>query len=249
MIKVKDRNFFDRLTNSNYEFEIHCDNCNCITPARGEIGLDGITDQRQGNDDIEVICNSCFNKGLSNFRAEDYRHRAGYLYSRPNTTQKRSCSLCNETLPNADSSIKVVNQTQKFICNNCAHTSHPDDKHSYFPNTDWGVCSKCGTLRLGKRSNRKYWSISNSGPSITVPVCTANYPNSYNCNHEFVFIEDFTKDESSVKRMKKHELLAAPGEILTRADFIYGTCGYKLYWCKKCGEIKRELPSWHHKFL
>lgn len=249
MIKVKDRTFLQKLANSSYVFEIYCDNCNCQTHAGGEIGLDGLFVQLHGNNDIEVICNACFKKGLSNFRAEEYRHRAGILHSRPQIPQDRSCSLCNESLPNATSGLNVINSTQKFICNDCAHTSHPDDKHSYFPDTDWGVCSSCGTLRLGSRHNRKYWSISDIYPTNSVPICQKNYTDRYNCNHDFIFVEDFTKEKSTVKRMKKHEMLAAPGEILTRADFIYGTCGYKLFWCKKCGEIKRELPSWHHKFL
>ncbi len=250
MIKVKERTFLQKLANSPYVFEIDCDNCNCQTHAGGEIGLDGLFVQLYGNHDIEVICNSCFNKGLSNFRAEDYQHRAGILHSRPKIPQERSCSLCNEILPNATSGLEVINLTQKFICNECAHTSHPDDKHSYFPNTDWGVCS-CGTLRLGNRGNRKYWSLSNSEPSATIPFCSAKFINKYSCDHDFVYIEDFTKDQSSVKKMKKSELrqFGAPGEFITRADFIYGTCGYKLFWCKKCGETKRELPDWHYKFL
>lgn len=250
MIKIKPKNFILGLIQEK-EFEIYCDCCNSLTKAGGHILSNGTIVQLYGDRDTEVICNTCFNKGLSNFRHEDYKNHAGLIHSTPQRSRERSCALCNQSLLNNSYDIKEINLSQKFVCLTCAYKSHPDDKHSYFPNTSWGVCSKCGTLRTDEHNGRKYWSRMDEQPSSTIPKCIENPISKYRCNHQFIFIKDFTKNISLVEKMSKREIskFSAPGELVTRADFIYETCGYKLFWCKKCGEIERELPSWYSRFL
>lgn len=239
------------------KFSIDCDNCGKRDISSGIVHEGHLIEH---SSQTEVVCQNCFSKGLENFRSSSYKHSSDPIqtnrtkFTRPDNPCKRVCALCGIDLYQGND-IVLINTSQKFLCRECVSKSHPDDKHSYFPGDDsrkwgnWGLCSSCGTLRVYTNGFR-YWSL-NAGHNIqTIPSCLNKTP-IYDCNHNFILAVDLTKDKDDVKRMSKKELrhfrMVEPD--VTRADFIYSTCGYKLFWCTKCGEIERELPDWYKEFL
>lgn len=76
------------------------------------------------------------------------------------------------------------------------------------------------------------------------------------CNdtHAYILIADCTKKRKDVKKIKKkdvdllNDMSTFPGfqEMypLDKFDLLYPHCGYKSYWCHKCGCINKELPKW-----
>jgi hypothetical protein len=242
MIKlVARKGFFDAWGND--KFFIQCDCCQKQGEPVGEMLKDASIVQ-YSNSYTHIICNACFSKGIHNYRVGDYK------YSSENFN--RVCALCNKVV--GKSCVGEINNTQKFICYQCAGSSHPDDKHSYSSSSfslrsDWNVCKNCGTLRLSINGYR-YWSTKVQCEVNETPQCIDYQTNKDACNHEYLLIHDFTENKENVKRMKKKELqvLRTFDEFATRSDYMESTCGYKLLWCKKCGQTKKDLPEWWKEF-
>lgn len=226
------------------KYDVYCDQCNTFDSEVEYTKATGLKFSQL----VRMLCINCFNKGIKNYRAEDYGSR-----------QPGFCQICTKTCYSNANEIKIqtINQSTRFVCSNCVYKrGHPDNIHMFKPLEEgWDYCGfDCGTIRQKMSSRFQYWSTEVCGETTLTPECNKNNWKSVdNCSHTYKLIADFTKNKDHIKRIMDSDVdqlnqhLSVPGHRelfpITKEDLSYIRYGYTLHWCSKCGHFQKKLSD------
>lgn len=191
----------------------------------------------------KMICISCFNKDITNYRLKDF----------DNYSSHSNCCVCSvefKNIPTSEANSKI-----HHICFHCLNNrTHEDNQHKFSYSTDndvWNSCDDCGTLRLKTIQGYSYWKIGSTDKHKSSSKCIKNNLNKMLCNHNYVDVADFRKGN---KKITSEDVMKAdrglkkslpilqndPYPILTMKSVAIATNGYILQWCNVCGNIEKK---------